>query len=164
VIKKIVGDPELVFHFFALFSRFEYASKRCKYLRTDSENRAEPNWKDYGDSLNGKFTEITDAGFKKAYDYLQHDPPKTQIVRGDKNLDWVEIVGKSKESEENYILRLVRTVRNNLFHGGKFPLTHGPEPETARNQKLIKDSIEVLEQCLRLSPEVQKYFEEIPED
>jgi len=41
IIDALVVDRDLVFHFFALFSRFEYALKRCGFVRAG--DRAEPN-------------------------------------------------------------------------------------------------------------------------
>jgi hypothetical protein len=43
----------------------------------------------------------------------------------------------------------VRTVRNNLFHGGKSPSR--PISEPARDQRLLESSLVVLHECLALN-------------
>jgi hypothetical protein len=53
----------------------------------------------------------------------------------------------------------VRTVRNNLFHGGKFPRT-GSVEEPLRNKKLITECLAVLDCLLKLPlpNDVKDYF------
>jgi hypothetical protein len=61
---------------------------------------------------------------------------------------------------EKWILRLVRTVRNNLFHGGKYPYPDEPINQPARDRKVLSASLTVMEECLRLSPLLEaKFFE-----
>lgn len=57
------------------------------------------------------------------------------------------------------MLRLVRVVRNNLFHGGKYQ--SGPFDEIARNENLLEAAITVLSHCLALSDPVREAFEEV---
>ena len=46
------------------------------------------------------------------------------------------------------VLDLIRRVRNNLFHGGKFNDAHsGP----GRNELLLRHSLAILHRCLELS-------------
>lgn len=86
-------------------------------------------------------------------------PPRKQILSGS-SLDWKATVARTGEQYESYVLRLVRIVRNNLFHGGKYPAPVGPLEEVGRNSLLLEASITVLKQCLRLSPELRAVFEE----
>jgi hypothetical protein len=51
-------------------------------------------------------------------------------------------------SEIEDILLSVRTVRNNVFHGGKFP--DGPVPEPLRDEQLITDCLMVFQSLLVL--------------
>ncbi len=39
----------------------------------------------------------------------------------DRSMRWEKNSKSNGESDERYLLRLVRDVRNNLFHGGKVP-------------------------------------------
>ena len=50
--------------------------------------------------------------------------------------------------ELTWLLLMVRTVRNNLFHGGKFPLI--PVSEPSRDSTLLHHSITILAACLPL--------------
>jgi hypothetical protein len=65
------------------------------------------------------------------------------------------------ESDERYLLRLVRDVRNNLFHGGKYPAPTGPvDGEVLRNSKLLKACLTILDRCQSLHADVSRVFEE----
>ena len=86
-------------------------------------------------------------------------PPKTQIVSGN-DLGWRETPIGQGEHHESYVLRLVRTVRNNLFHGGKYPYPLGPVEDVARNERLLRSAVVILRQCLKLSKTVRNNFEE----
>lgn len=151
IIEKFVADRDLVFQFFFYFSRFEYCLKRSKkYLKKGRYDIAKPDWSKYSDDLNGKFATTQNTAFEQAVKSLIGAPPKHQVVR-EESLTWEDTKQYCKEHDEKYILRLVRTVRNNLFHGGKFPLPSGPTEDTARNNCLLQASISVLEKCIELS-------------
>ena len=157
VIDSLVGDRELVLRFFAFFSRFEYSLKRTGFLKAG--DKAEPDWNTYANSLRGHFGTVKHKEFCDAVAFLLKDPPKTQIVSGT-NLDWIDTVQGNGEHHERYILRLVNTVRNNLFHGGKYPVPIGSMSDVGRNRKLLEAAMSVLTQCLVLSAPVRAAFEE----
>ncbi|MFC1541766.1 hypothetical protein ACFL50_04875 [Candidatus Latescibacterota bacterium] len=159
VIDKLGLNRDLVFQFFGIFSRLEYSLKRC--LKFRKKDIAEANWDVYANSLQGKFATVQDSEFKNAVAFLVDAPPRKQVV-SDRNLDWKDTNCGEGERDENYVLRLVKYVRNNLFHGGKYPDPSGPVEDVGRNSELIKASIVILLYCLQLSPEVQHYFEETP--
>jgi len=54
------------------------------------------------------------------------------------------------------LLGCIRIVRNNLFHGGKFPLA--PVQEPARNPLLLHHALVIIYACLPLDAEVNAYF------
>ena len=168
-------DPKLVVDFFASFSRFEYALKRSGHLKRPqpqsaaaerppsgarSSRNAEPDWDDFANSVSGKFAGVTEQSFRDAVDFFLRKPPERKIVVDDE-LQFEAIRRGQGESEEQYVLRLVRCVRNNLFHGGKFPT--GPVEEVARNSKLLNACLAVLESCLELSPNLKQTFCEFAE-
>jgi len=157
IMSALAVDRERVLDFFAYFSRFEYSLKRSGFLKPGA--KAQPNWDAFANSLHGCFAGVQDPAFHKAVDFLRREPPKTQLVSGTQ-LGWADTNPGSGEHDENYVLRLVRTVRNNLFHGGKYPYPAGPVPEVARNRHLLEASITVLGQCLELSTAVRGAFEE----
>lgn len=157
IVETLVVDRDLVLQFFGLFSRFEYSLKRSGFLKTGS--KAEPNWDKYANSIQGRFGQLQDAEFQKAVAFLLKEPPKTQVVSGN-NLGWSNTLRGPGEHQERYVLRLVSTVRNNLFHGGKYPHPFGPMGDVARNRDLLEGGIIVLRQCLELSDDVRTTFEQ----
>lgn len=157
VIEALVGDRDLVLEFVAVFSRFEYSLKRSGYLKRG--NKAEADWDKYANSLVGGFASVTEQAFRQAVEFLVKQPPKTQIISGS-DLGWTATSMGAGEHHERYVLRLVSTVRNNLFHGGKYPDPLGPIVDVARNRRLLEAGVTVLKQCLELSENVRGAFEE----
>lgn len=157
IIDALVVDRDIVLRFFAVFSRFEYSLKRSGYLQVGE--KAEPNWDTYANSLQGRFVGVQDQAFRDAITFIVKTPPKTQVVSGT-DLDWRDTVQGNGEHHERFVLRLVSTVRNNLFHCGKYPIPLGPMVDVARNTRLLEAGIRVLLQCLELSGTVRAAFEE----
>lgn len=155
IIGLLVVDRDLILQFFALFSRFEYSLKRTGCLKPS--DKAEPNWDMYANSVRGQFAAVQDNAFQNAITLLLKEPPKTQIAIGN-DLDWIETVPGNGEFHERYVLRLVSTVRNNLFHGGKFSTR--PVTDEGRNRDLLEAAMVVLKRCLELSRSVRAAFEE----
>ncbi len=152
-----IADKETVMKFFFVFSRFEYALKRAKYLKPNKENIAWADWDKFSKDLENIFTTNKTPELREAIDYLQKHPPLKQIVKKGK-IGWQKKKPLNHKPDIHWILKQVRIVRNNLFHGGKFP--DGPIQDPARNPELIKNCLIILEACLELHPEVQKYFKE----
>jgi hypothetical protein len=57
--------------------------------------------------------------------------------------------------EEHYVLELVKAVRNNLFHGGKYPEEHIEELE--RNAVLLRAALRILDGCYQLRPDLLRW-------
>jgi len=75
-------------------------------------------------------------------------------------LGWAETKRGPSEREEEFLVRLVRTIRNNLFHGGKFPYPDGPVQDVARDRELINSALVVLKEALALHPDLDATFRE----
>ena len=86
-------------------------------------------------------------------------PPQTQVVDEHGELSWKATSTEQEEHCENYVLLLVRVVRNNLFHGGKYPT--GVIEDTARNEALLEASITILSHCRTLNHDVHRAFEDV---
>ena len=157
IIDALVPDRDLVLRFVAVFSRFEYSLKRSDYLKPG--NKAEADWDKYANSLQGRFGSVEEQALREAVAFLVNEPPKTQVVSGG-DLAWSATPMGNGEHHERYVLRLVSTVRNNLFHGGKYPHPLGPIVDVARNKRLLEAGVTVLSQCLELSESVRGAFEE----
>ena len=156
----LAPNADLVFRFFAFFSRFECALKRSGFLRKIN-SRAEPDWKKYANSVRERFANVDNEAFRDAVAFLLDAPPQTQVVAHNNTLGWADTPMGQGEHREAYVLRLVRVVRNNLFHGGKYPIPIGPLEDTARNEALLNAGIAILSHCLSLSDPVRAAFEEV---
>jgi hypothetical protein len=129
---------ELIFRFFYRFSRFEFALKRADLLRDHTPGaRADPGWPDFIDQ------------FKQGYEPseaakgLVEANPKREIVGPDgHSLAFTEVC--AGDSELGHVVALARTVRNNLFHGGKYDSEGWDNP--ARMRKLVTLSMKVLDE------------------
>lgn len=135
---------------------FECALKREGFLRTDGQ-AAEPDWRRFGKSIQGRFQEVRLIDFRDAVRTLVKQSPRKQIVR-DGMLRWKDIQRTKRESEEEFVLHLVKTVRNNLFHGGKYP--DGPIAEVARDKRILVAALKVLDGCRELHPGIARWAQE----
>jgi hypothetical protein len=140
-------EGDLVRDFFVFFARFEYALKREGMLK-GNDKRAEADWDCYAKRVRHLFETSTSALMKASVDYLLASPPQKQVVLSGE-LRFAAVTQDVSESSASYILRLVRTVRNNLFHGGKFPDPCGPIAETSRDRSLIRHALTILEECAK---------------
>jgi len=141
----------LAFDFFYWFSRFEFCLKENRYLKHDEPGaNAEPGW--------DKFVEKYYAVYKPSPEAkeLLAAPPERQIVLANGELDWRPVGIADCKSELAKIARLVKTVRNNLFHGGKHGAAGWDNP--ARSQSLLEASKAVLGQ-LAILGEFQSDYE-----
>lgn len=149
-------EKELVVEFFAVFSRFEYALKRAQFLEPGKNVSA--SWDKFAKSLESNRDIITTI--TKNADYLLGKPPKKQICK-DNKIGWElpERRPKPFDSDIYWIFDLIRIVRNNLFHGGKYPDNEWPI-DPVRDTQLVKSSLAVLKACLKLERDVRTYFYE----
>lgn len=154
-------DQKLVYNFFYVFSCFEYALKTTSFLTYRSKNNhdASADWEKFAEVIGkkNKLTKIKSLEFKKAIDYFFNNPPKKQIISNGR-LDWEEY--KRLEDFYNFkeLLKLVRRVRNNLFHGGKF--SSGLEQGSERNKNLLAYGLIILKECISLNEAVKEKFNE----
>jgi hypothetical protein len=160
-LMALIGDKDLIFEFFAVFSRFEYALKRSGFIpkgkdSVPKDGDAKADWTTYELELRGQFAKIQDQEFLEACAYITLEAPKKQVVE-DGRLGWEP--ANPHEFKERDVLILLRRVRNNLFHGGKYP--SGPVPDQARNNNAIRSCLVVLDACLGLSPNVAAAFNEM---
>ena len=161
-VEKLLGslgiDQSIVCEFFILFSRFEYALKRAGYAQ-QSGRQITIEWKRFAKTLESKFDHSAAPSLTKSCDYITERPPKTQRIDSSGKLSWVETEKRACDLELVRLVRLVQTVRNNLFHGGKFPGSR--EDEVSRDKELIQSSITILESILELDSNVNRLFHEL---
>jgi hypothetical protein len=153
------GEGDLVVRFFVFFSRFEYALKRAGFVKSGRNDEAEPQWDAFAESIRGKLSKTANRKFQMARAYLLSHPPKKQRYTAAANLHWVDNPMRASESDEQYLLRLVRDVRNNLFHGGKYPVKQHDEG-LERNRRLLRHSLTTLQYCRNLNAAADHLMDE----
>ena len=146
---------ELVFDFLWKFSAFECAMKRIGcYSPLDKDGPVSADWDLYANRLNA----MKPKNVVGAAHALVKLAPKQQVVK-DKRLTWDAVGRGDGETYVRYALRLVCTVRNNLFHGGKYE--DGPAEETARNKQLLDAALAVLTECYNVDTELQQWIYQV---
>jgi hypothetical protein len=142
-------DRQLACEFLAVFARYEFALKAAGFAEGDE---AKPAWDRYARTIDAGFTQLNIAELTTAVDYLINQPPKKQVlVNG--NLQWRDAPPDPNVLPAEQVLVMVRRVRNNLFHGGKFL------PGGDRDQLLVHHALVVLRACLPLHGDVAASYE-----
>lgn len=144
-------EVELIFDFFIVYSRIEFTLKKIGIRKVGDDNRVFPNWKKYCNLIGERFNKNRTSQLCRAYDYYLTQPPMIQVVRNDA-LDWMPNERGGNESEFAWVIRSIGIVRNNLFHGGKFPL------DQARDTDLLGYGLAILYECLELDNYVNEVF------
>jgi hypothetical protein len=154
-------DRELLLEFFLTFARFEFALKTSGFAtsRGGPASFAEPDWRCFAETLD-LTTACLDSACADAVDFLSLSPPWREVLlTGTQELAWDMNTGFAEVATVVELLVLVRRVRNNLFHGGKFTdLALASERE--RNELLLRHSLAILHRCLELSPAVETSFDQ----
>lgn len=143
-------DADLIFKFFIVFSRFEYALKKSGYVRYRT-NYLKPDWEKFSRSTQSKVNQFSSHILQEAFQYYLTRPPKIQAIEN-QTFVWKENKKMKDETDYHWIIRSVRIVRNNLFHGGKFPW------EAIRDKKLLSHGLTILYYCLELNEDVSTAF------
>jgi hypothetical protein len=143
-------DAVLIFDFFIVFSRFEFALKRAGYFRGD-DNNVIPDWDLFSNTFSNIYDNAASPDFQEACEYYTEHPPQKQVVQ-DGKIIWKKNEQGSGESELHWILRSIRIVRNNLFHGGKFPF------DIVRDTNLLYYGLVILQECLKFDRNLERTF------
>jgi len=148
-------DKELLLKFFVVFSRFEYALKRAKYCK--NSEAAMPDWEKFALACRALNPEDT-LRLKEVGRYLLDSPPEKQIYSANL-LSFAPIYFTDGTHVAEKLIRYVKTVRNNLFHGGKYP--EKPVAEISRNPKLLNSSIDTLVFFLETNEKLRELFVDV---
>ena len=157
-IQRIANAPDrrLAWELFVFFSRFEYALKRDRRYLMPGSGDAQPNWDCFASNANANFKPDSSDELRSAVDFFLEAPPRKQL-RVDGAMTWSEPQAwDHRDPLLLWLLRAVRIVRNNLFHGGKFPLLLVSEP--SRDRDLILSGLQILRGALAIDSEVQAQF------
>ena len=160
---EITKYPTTTFEFFSTFSRFEFALKEWGYIIHSHDERLSSDWKAFSKSLPSDF--VAQVIRDNLAPTLIARPPKTQIkiVVGSSGYDGVsagwgpqpEALDLSENSWQ--LFQAIKTVRNNLFHGGK---SFSSESSTLeRERALVNESLACLQEALRWNDDIRLSFE-----
>lgn len=139
--QECIGEhlSKLAFEFFFGCSRFEFALKENGYLRESKPGAtAMPEWFGFAEKQCGIYHVSNEAK------ELIKASPKRQAVAAGNRIEWVTVDLKECSSDLEKVIRLVQTVRNNLFHGGKHDVEGWDDP--GRTERLLTLSVAVLDQ------------------
>jgi len=114
----------LAFDFFFSFSRFEFALKEARYLKSEEPNAAaEADWARYTRAFEAQYV-LSAQG-----QALIEAQPQKQIVGANGDLVFRPLTLSPLASDLEKVTRLAKTVRNNLFHGGKHGAAGWDDPK-----------------------------------
>ncbi len=144
--------------FFMVFSHFEYALKKARYVE-NINNTVRTDWKGFANKYNGVFGKImkNNKVIERAVEFFRKEPPRKQVLKNN-TLGWECTdndrrikAGQGKITLE-WLTLMVRRVRNNLFHGGKEILSR------PRDIQLLIFGLVLLRCWLDLDENVKKHF------
>lgn len=141
----------LAFDFFREFARSEYCLKAVGYHKPERD--AKPDWDALAAELEGVFSNPPDRDLANAVDYFFTTPPKKQVVE-DGVLAWDQ-AGPNSGSRTKDLLILLRRVRNNLFHGGKF---NGQWLEPERSEALMRHGLTIIRACIESDEKMREAY------
>ena len=134
----------LAFDFFYYFSRFEFALKENHYLKSHKAGQvAEAGWKEFVAKCSTQYKTSREAS------ELIELSPHRQVVLADGTLAWKPLDMAVCKSELDAVVLCLKTVRNNLFHGGKHTCVGWDNP--ARIRALLASGKAVLGQLADLA-------------
>lgn len=153
---------QLLYDFFYNFSRFEYALKASGYFRARSSRHnppnylnIEPDWNSFIQSLPNVFQMDQNEELRKACQYILNYPPRKQVVFSN-SITWIESVKGKDESDIIFLLRMVKCIRNNLFHGAKHNIQ--PHHDSQRTELLLQSGLVILKECLKLNIQLKQEY------
>jgi hypothetical protein len=133
----------LAFEFFFWFSRFEFTLKENGFLKSRVNGaRAEPGWDEFVHQWHPSFV-MSDEALR-----LLAEPPDRQIIQNNQ-VEWGPVGLADCTSDLARVIRLVKTTRNNLFHGGKHGSAGWDNPKRA--SQLLNDGKAILDQLADLA-------------
>ena len=103
---------------------------------------AQVNWQEFDDKCAAKYS-LSDEALS-----LIRDPPQSQTyING--HCGWEETVLDREKTELGKVLLVVKTIRNNLFHGGKASQKEWDDP--SRNLFLLRNGKAVIDNLAQLA-------------
>ena len=124
------------FEFFYWFSRFEFALKENGYVKEGSYHAALPEWEKFRDTHSDNYITSPEAST------LLEAPPQRQVLVGN-TCKWEKTNLSREKTTLGKVILVLKTIRNNLFHGGKSSQEDWDNPD--RNLFLLENGKAVLD-------------------
>jgi hypothetical protein len=150
-----IQNKSLIYNFFVAFSAFEYSLKELGFANQRG-NYLQIKWDEFVEGISAPFDDVENLPkqLQSAINYLFEHPPQMQFFNGE-NIEWRNLTQETNETNAKRLLRILKTVRNNLFHGGKYPY------DPIRDADLIQNCLVVLMFWVDLIPEIREGFEQV---
>lgn len=152
---KLAAKPDLVLRFIGVFSRLEYCLKVTRFRQT-GDGEAKANWRAFVEAAEARFNPEKSPELAEAYRYLIGSPPRVLEAKNGEVL-WADYVERGK-SRVDELVWIVKQIRNNLFHGGKF--AHDPDSSPQRENSLLTYATILLVHLISVVPEVEQAYEQ----
>lgn len=146
--------------FFRLFSRFEFALKESGYVTTlGASTNAAADWDRFVKDFHRIYS--PSQGIADELAYLTTHPPKKQKMEQGAvpRIVWQAMTIDPKAPLLKSTTDIARTVRNNLFHGGKYGEKDWDNPE--RVKRLLECTIMILAEWPQLHEDLRIYFHDL---
>ncbi|PSB84829.1 hypothetical protein C5F64_12805 [Photobacterium damselae subsp. damselae] len=140
---------QLVYTFFLQFSRLEFALKESGFVKSGTRDEALPDW--------GRFIERYSKSYAldKTEKELMAEPPLKQVYLNEK-ICWVDFDFPDDSTELNNLVFALKTMRNNLFHGGKFG--HKSWDDTERVKFVLSRGLYIINKLSKLDGDLSAYY------
>lgn len=139
--------------FLNTFTRMEYAMKSSGEFADGGPKDVTAAWDRFANKIDAALQATNDTDLRAALDFLLGAPARKQIMGG-----FGPLVLDQKQTKTQRTLLVVRTVRNNIVHGGK--IAPEGENEKGRNEKLVASSLLVLKHAAEMHDKVKTKFHE----
>lgn len=148
MLRPVQNVPEVASDFFRAFSRFEFALKRSGYCHAA---KAEPDWDRFAKDLGANF--FAGAVNSGQLETLFAEPPQKQTAR-DGKLSWK---GVEPPANSQALFLCLRTMRNNLCHGAKYPMN--PFADPGRDYRVLTEGLYLMRLALAYQPDVRAAYQ-----
>jgi len=149
-------DKEIIANFFITFSIFEFGIK--EFGLTDKNKKyPSPDWYAYVNRIIDKFGPNESQELKNAITYLKKNPPGKQRFNKSGSMIFDDRYFRNKKDINLHVLiEMIKTIRNNFFHGGK--IKDFMKSDYERNISLFKKSLVILDNCLKIDDCIQEFL------
>ncbi|MBD2067228.1 hypothetical protein H6F93_06760 [Leptolyngbya sp. FACHB-671] len=148
----IQESQNLTYKVFRVFSRFEFALKRSGFV-TQQRKQLRIEWRCFAQKHVASPLPKPLSSELMYFIEAENRPKKQKLENG--CLCWEIINSPPEPITLEWLLEAAYTVRNNLFHGGKW--TSAIE-EPARDEKLLRASLAVIKIAIEMDQDVQFHY------